>query len=44
LNPRDQKIYNYITANFLACISQDATYEAVRAEMVIGDEVFKMKG
>lgn len=44
LSQRDQKIYNYITANFLACISQDATYEAVRAELRIGNEDFKMKG
>ena len=44
LGYRDQKIYDYITANFLACISDDASYESVRTEMIIGDEKFKMKG
>lgn len=38
------KIYEYITSNFLACISRDATYQSVRTELLIGDEKFKMKG
>ena len=40
----DLKIYEYITSNFLACISKDATYQAIRTELLIGDEKFKMKG
>jgi len=38
------RIYEYITSNFLACISRDATYQAIRTELLIGDEKFKMKG
>lgn len=44
LRDRDLKIYEYITANFLACISEDATYEALRCELLIGEEKFKLKG
>ena len=44
LGYREAKIYDFITSNFLACISEDAVYEAIRAEMLIGDEVFKLKG
>jgi len=28
----------------LACISEDAVYESVRMEILIGEEKFKMKG
>ena len=44
MRDRDLKIYEYITANFLACISDDATYEALRCELLIGEEKFKLKG
>lgn len=44
LRDRELKIYEYITANFLACISEDATYEALRSELLIGEEKFKLKG
>lgn len=44
LHDRELRIYEYITSNFLACISSDATYENVRTELLIGDETFKMKG
>lgn len=44
LRDRDLKIYEYITSNFLACISDDATYEALRCELLIGEEKFKLKG
>ena len=44
LHGAELRVYDYITSNFLACISQDATYDAVRTEFMIGDEKFKMKG
>jgi DNA topoisomerase-3 len=44
LRGAELKIYEYITTNFLACISKNATYEAVRTELFIGDEKFKLKG
>jgi DNA topoisomerase IA len=44
LRDRDLKVYEYITANFLACISDDASYEALRVELLIGEEKFKLKG
>jgi len=37
-------IYEYITANFLACISHDATYDCLRTEFMLGQEKFKLKG
>ena len=40
----EQKIYDYITSNFLACISQDAKYSGIRTELLIGEEKFKLKG
>jgi len=44
LRGAEERIYEYITTNFLACISKDATYQGVRCELLIGDEKFKMKG
>jgi len=44
LRDRELKIYDFITANFLACISEDSTYESVRTELLIGEEKFKLKG
>lgn len=44
LGYREQKIYDFITSSFLACINEDAVYEAIRAELLIGDETFKLKG
>ena len=44
LRDREYKIYEYITANFLACISEDAVYETLRCELLISEEKFKLKG
>lgn len=44
LRDRELKVYEFITANFLACISKDATYQSIRAELLIGEELFKIKG
>lgn len=44
LRDRDLKVYEFITSNFLACISSDASYDNIRTEVLIGDEKFKMKG
>jgi len=44
LYDRELRIYEYITSNFLACLSKDASYVGVRTELLIGDEKFKLKG
>jgi len=44
LRDRELRVYEYITANFLACISKDATYRGLRAELLVGEELFKLKG
>jgi len=44
LKDRELKVYEYITSNFLACISRDASYDAIRTELLIGEEKFKLKG
>jgi len=44
LRGAELRVYEYITSNFLACISKDATYSGVRTEMLIGEEKFKLKG
>lgn len=44
LHDRELRVYEYITANFLACISKDATYQGIRADLLIGEEMFKLKG
>jgi DNA topoisomerase-3 len=44
LHDRTLKVYEYITTNFLACISKDATYTGLRADLMIGEEMFKMEG
>lgn len=44
LHDRELKVYEYITTNFLACISKDATYQGIRADLMIGEEMFKIKG
>jgi DNA topoisomerase IA len=31
-------------SNFLACISKDATYDAIKTVLLIGEEKFKLKG
>jgi DNA topoisomerase-3 len=44
LHDRELRVYEYITSNFLACISKDATYQGIRADLLIGEETFKIKG
>lgn len=44
LGDRERKVYEYITRNFLACISTDANYSGIRTELLIGEEKFKIKG
>lgn len=44
LRDRELKVYEYITINYLACISRDATYDAIRMVLLIGEEKFKLKG
>ena len=43
LYDRELRVYQYITSNFLACISKDAVYQGLRAELQIGEEKFKSK-
>ena len=40
----ERKVYDYITSNFLACISPDAKYSGIRTELLVGEERFKLKG
>lgn len=40
----ERRIYDYITSNFLACISSDAKYSGIRTELLVGEERFKLKG
>jgi len=44
LHDRELRIYEYIASNFLACISKDGSYDAIRTELLIGEEKFKLKG
>lgn len=44
LHAHELKVYDYIVSNFLACISGDASYDAIKMELQIGEEKFKLKG
>ncbi len=44
LKDRDWKLYNFIARNFMACISQDATYDVIKVGWKVGREDFKLKG
>lgn len=44
MGSREWKLYEFITRNFLGCISNDAIYDAVKVNFVVGEEEFKLKG